>query len=156
MMLIYVIVAAAIPPLFYAPTPGMLAVFAFLFGIGLGGDYMIIPLMAAEMYGVAVMGRVMGVVLTADSVAESLVPMLVAGLRDRTGSYTGGFAAGRAGRGRRAGRQPPPLASQDSRPSARAQRLAPNAERPPWLYHFPPKGTPGPLPFPIHRIPLGA
>ena len=42
-----------------------------LFGIGLGGDYMIIPLMAADMYGLAVMGRVMGVVLTADSVAEA-------------------------------------------------------------------------------------
>ena len=64
---------------------------AFLFGIGLGGDYMIIPLMAAEMYGVAIMGRVMGVVLTADSVSEALVPMIVAGLRDQTGSYTTGF-----------------------------------------------------------------
>ena len=64
---------------------------ALLFGIGLGGDYMIIPLMAADLYGLAVMGRVMGVVLTADSVAESLVPMLVATIRDRTGSYEGGF-----------------------------------------------------------------
>ena len=92
MILIYVIVAAAIPPLFYAPTPAMLKVCAFLFGIGLGGDYMIIPLMAAELYGVAIMGSVMGVVLTADSVAESLVPMLVAALRDSTGSYAPGFA----------------------------------------------------------------
>jgi nitrate/nitrite transporter NarK len=64
---------------------------AFIFGIGLGGDYMIIPLMAAELYGVAIMGRVMGVALTADSVSEALVPMIVAGLRDQTGSYTGGF-----------------------------------------------------------------
>ena len=31
---------------------------------------MIIPLMAAELYGVAILGRVMGIVLTADSVAE--------------------------------------------------------------------------------------
>jgi MFS family permease len=92
MVLIYAIVAAAIPPLFYAPTPGMLAVCAFIFGIGLGGDYMIIPLMAAEMYGVAILGRVMGVVLTADSVSEALTPMVVAGLRDRTGSYVSGFA----------------------------------------------------------------
>ena len=92
MLLIYLIVAAAIPPLFYAPTPGVLAVCAFVFGIGLGGDYMIIPLMAAEMYGVAIMGRVMGVVLTADSVSESVVPMIVAAIRDRTGSYTGGFS----------------------------------------------------------------
>ena len=64
---------------------------AFLFGIGLGGDYMIIPLMAAELYGVAILGRVMGIVLTADSVAEALVPMLVASMRDSTGSYTSGF-----------------------------------------------------------------
>jgi MFS family permease len=91
MLLIYAIVAASIPPLFYAPTSSMLAVCAFAFGIGLGGDYMIIPLMAAELYGLSIMGRVMGVVLTADSVAEALVPMIVAGLRDRTGSYTTGF-----------------------------------------------------------------
>jgi MFS family permease len=91
MLLIYFIVAISIPPLFYAPSPATLSAAAFLFGIGLGGDYMIIPLMAAEMYGLAVMGRVMGVVLTADSVAESLVPMLVAGIRDRSGSYESGF-----------------------------------------------------------------
>jgi sugar phosphate permease len=91
MILIYVIVAAAIPPLFYSPTPAALKVCAFAFGIGLGGDYMIIPLMAAELYGVAILGRVLGIVLTADSVAESLVPMLVAGLRDSTGSYGPGF-----------------------------------------------------------------
>ena len=54
-------------------------------------DYMIIPLMAAEMYGVAIMGRVMGLVLTADGVAEAVAPMIVASIRDRTGSYGGGF-----------------------------------------------------------------
>jgi MFS family permease len=91
MLLIYFIVAVAIPPLYYAPTTGTLSMAALAFGIGLGGDYMIIPLMAAEMYGLAVMGRVMGVVLTADSVAEALVPMLVASLRDRLGTYEGGF-----------------------------------------------------------------
>jgi MFS family permease len=91
MLLIYVIVAASIPPLFFASTPAALGVCAFVFGIGLGGDYMIIPLMAAELYGLAIMGRVMGVVLTADSVAEAMVPMGVAMLRDQTGSYTSGF-----------------------------------------------------------------
>ncbi|HXG57142.1 MAG TPA: MFS transporter [Vicinamibacterales bacterium] len=92
MLLVYVIVAAAIPPLFYAPTAPVLMACAFVFGIGLGGDYMIIPLMAADLYGVAIMGRVMGVVLTADGVAEAVVPMVVAGLRDTTGSYASGFA----------------------------------------------------------------
>jgi MFS family permease len=92
MLLIFSIVAASIPPLFLARTPGALSVSAFAFGVGLGGDYMIIPLMAAELYGVRIMGRVMGIVLTADSVAEAMVPMLVASLRDRSGSYSGGFA----------------------------------------------------------------
>jgi sugar phosphate permease len=91
MILVYVIVALSIPLLVYAPTPATTKLCAFLFGIGLGGDYMIIPLMAADMYGVAVLGRVMGVVLTADSVSESLVPMLVAGMRDASGSYQNGF-----------------------------------------------------------------
>jgi sugar phosphate permease len=91
MLLIYTIVAISIPMLVYSPTPATLKVCAFVFGIGLGGDYMIIPLMAAELYGVAVLGRVMGIVLTADSVSESLVPMLVASMRDRAGSYTSGF-----------------------------------------------------------------
>jgi sugar phosphate permease len=91
MFLIYVIVALSIPMLVYAPTTTTLKICAFLFGVGLGGDYMIIPLMAAELYGVAILGRVMGIVLTADSVSESLVPMLVASMRDTTGSYTSGF-----------------------------------------------------------------
>ena len=91
MLLIYVIVAVSIPMLVYAPTPTTVKICAVLFGIGLGGDYMIIPLMAADMYGVAVLGRVMGVVLTADSVSEAVVPMVVAGMRDSSGTYANGF-----------------------------------------------------------------
>ena len=92
MLLIYLIVARRDSDCSSTrPRPRTLKVCAFLFGIGLGGDYMIIPLMAAELYGVAILGRVMGIVLTADSVAESLVPMFVASMRDATGSYASGF-----------------------------------------------------------------
>lgn len=91
MILIYLLVAAGIPLLFFANIPGVVYLFAIIFGIGLGGDYMIIPLMAAELFGVRVMGRLMGVVLTADGVAEAVVPMLVGNLRDRTTSYAVGF-----------------------------------------------------------------
>jgi len=93
MLLIYSIVASAIPLLFFASEPGALYLFAVVFGIGLGGDYMIIPLMAADLFGVAVLGRIMGVILTADGVAEAAAPMLVAAIRDRTQSYSPGFAA---------------------------------------------------------------
>ncbi len=92
MLLVYTIVAVSIPLVYLAPAGGALTVAAFLFGIGLGGDYMIIPLMAAELFGLARMGRVMGIVLTADGVAEAVVPMGVAGIRDGAGSYGPGFA----------------------------------------------------------------
>ena len=92
MLLVYLIVAGAIPLLAVAPTTVALKIAGFLFGVGLGGDYMIIPLMAADLFGLKVMGRLMGIVLTADGVAEALVPMAVATIRDQTGSYTMGFA----------------------------------------------------------------
>jgi MFS family permease len=91
MILIYAIVAATIPLLAFAPSEPVLLLGALLFGIGLGGDYMIIPLMAAELFGLRVMGRLMGTILTADGVAEAVVPMMVATLRDQTGSYSAGF-----------------------------------------------------------------
>jgi sugar phosphate permease len=91
MLLIYAIVAISIPCLALAPSRGFLHVAAFVFGIGLGGDYMIIPLMAAELFGLRVLGRLMGIVLTADSVAEAAVPMTVAAMRDQSGSYGIGF-----------------------------------------------------------------
>ncbi|MCM3874096.1 MAG: MFS transporter [Pyrinomonadaceae bacterium] len=91
MLLIYLIVGCSIPLLFLASNRPFLYLFAVLFGIGLGGDYMIIPLMAAELFGVRVLGRLMGVVLTADGVAEALAPVIVAKTRDSTGSYAMGF-----------------------------------------------------------------
>ena len=93
MILIYILVAGSLPLLYFAHVPGVIYVFAFFFGVGLGGDYMIIPLMAAELFGVRVLGRIMGIVLTADGFGEALAPLLVGWLRDRGGSYTNGFTA---------------------------------------------------------------
>jgi len=69
----------------------VLYAFAIVFDIGPGGDFVIIPLMAAEIFGVRVPGRLMGNILTADGVAEALLPLIVAAIRDRTATYTGGF-----------------------------------------------------------------
>jgi MFS family permease len=91
MILIYLLIAFSIPLLFMADRPAAMYAFAVLFGLGLGGEYMIIPLMAAELFGVRVLGRLLGVILTADGVAEAMSPMLIGYLRDRTGSYDLGF-----------------------------------------------------------------
>ena len=91
MLVIYLLVASSIPLLFVAQTPGAVYLFAVVFGLGLGGEYMIIPLMAAELFGARVLGRALGIVLTADGVAEAAAPYLVGRMRDASGSYVGGF-----------------------------------------------------------------
>ncbi len=93
MMLIYLIVALAIFSLFLPPFAGRVYVFAIIFGIGLGGDYMIIPLMAGDLFGVRALGRTMGIILVADGLAESFFPVLVGYLyNNETKSYALGFA----------------------------------------------------------------
>ena len=92
MLLIYLLVAASIPILLYASTPGAVTLFAIVFGIGLGGEYMVIPLMAAELFGTRVLGRAMGIILAADGVAEATAPVLVGRLHDLSGNYVSGFS----------------------------------------------------------------
>lgn len=91
MILIYMIVALAIPLLLMPEFPGRIYIFAVIFGIGLGGDYMIIPLMAGDLFGVRALGRTMGIILVADGIAEASFPMLVGAFYDASKSYTTGF-----------------------------------------------------------------
>lgn len=92
MLLIYFIVAAAIPLLLVPDFTGRIYIFAVIFGIGLGGDYMIIPLMAGDLFGIKALGRTMGIILVADGVAEALFPVLLGILyNEETQSYALGF-----------------------------------------------------------------
>jgi MFS family permease len=87
MLLTYLLVAAGIPLLFLGTSHLVLYISAAIFGIGLGGDYMIIPLITAEIFGVEILGRLLGVILTAGGIAEAAAPWLIGHLRDATGSY---------------------------------------------------------------------
>jgi sugar phosphate permease len=91
MLLIYLLVASSIPLLLLGSSQTPIYLFAVVFGVALGGEYLIIPLMAGELFGVTVLGRVLGIVLTADGVAEATAPMLVGYLRDTSGGYSAGF-----------------------------------------------------------------
>ena len=91
MILIYLLVGGSIPLLLIPDFQGRLTIFAVIFGLGLGGDYMIIPLIAGDLFGVRTLGRVMGIVLVADGIAEAGMPMLVGGLFDKHGTYMNGF-----------------------------------------------------------------
>ena len=92
MILIYMMVAGAIPLLMVPDFAGRIYLFAVIFGIGLGGDYMIIPLMAGDLFGVKALGRTMGIILVADGIAESVFPMMVGAIYDNAGnSYMPAF-----------------------------------------------------------------
>ena len=93
MILIYLTVATAIPLLMVPDFPGRIYLFAVIFGIGLGGDYMIIPLMAGDLFGIKALGRTMGIILVADGIAESVFPMMVGAIYEDSGkSYMPAFA----------------------------------------------------------------
>ncbi|HZR29495.1 MAG TPA: MFS transporter [Terriglobales bacterium] len=93
MILIYTLVAAGIALLFLSPTRMTMYLFAAVFGIGLGGDYMIVPLVAADIFGLKVLGRLMAFVLMANGVAEAAAPWFIGHMRDVTGNYSSGFMA---------------------------------------------------------------
>jgi len=85
----YVLVAVTIPLLFLVTPsePSYVYVFAILFGFGMGADYMLIPLMAAEHFGVNSLARAMAIILPTDTIGQTWFPFLVSDLHDRFGGY---------------------------------------------------------------------
>jgi MFS family permease len=84
MLVTYLIVAIAIPSLFLV-TPeqtGFVYVFALVFGFAMGADYMLIPLMAADQFGLATLPRAMSAILPTDTISQFWFPNFVARLRD--------------------------------------------------------------------------
>jgi MFS family permease len=85
----YFLVAATIPLLLLVRPEQVefLYFFAILFGFGMGADYMLIPLMAAEQFGVNTLARAMAIILPADTIGQTWFPYFVALLRRRFGDY---------------------------------------------------------------------
>jgi MFS family permease len=81
---------AATIPLLLAVRPSneiFLYAFAVLFGFGMGADYMLIPLMAAEEFGVNSLARAMAIILPVNTIGQTWFPYFVALLRDKLGNY---------------------------------------------------------------------
>jgi len=89
MLATYALVAGTIPLLLLVK-PGdelMIYLFSILFGFGMGADYMLIPLMAAEAFGVNSLARAMSIILPADTLGQTWFPFLISKLRVWFGSY---------------------------------------------------------------------
>jgi len=89
MAVTYLLVALTIPLLLLVRPEQTyyLYVFAILFGFGMGADYMLIPLMAAEQFGVNTLARAMAIILPTDTIGQTWFPYLVARLRLHYGDY---------------------------------------------------------------------
>ena len=87
MFIAFCAVAAAVPVLFAPGLDKLVYVFAFVFGFGMGADYMLIPLVTAECFGVRSLGKIMGLVITTDSLGQALAPVLVGRLYDLHRNY---------------------------------------------------------------------
>jgi MFS family permease len=91
MLLVYLLVTASMLILVAGVPGASIYLYVLCFGLGLGGEYMIIPLMAGRLFGTAVLGRVMGIILAADGIGEAVFPWVVGKLYDSTKSYVPGF-----------------------------------------------------------------
>jgi MFS family permease len=91
MLASYLFVGLPLPLLLVISHSGAPELFAMVFGFGLGADYMLIPLMAAQLFGANSLGRVMGIILPIDSIGQTGFPFLLGLLRDYAGSYTWGI-----------------------------------------------------------------
>ena len=89
MLVTYMVVAAAIPLLFLVTPaqPDFVYVFAVVFGFAMGADYMLIPLMAADQFGLASLGKAMSAILPTDTIGQFWFPKLITELRTLWGGY---------------------------------------------------------------------
>lgn len=87
MALFYLVMALCIPLLFLARRPAALWGFAVAFGFAMGADYMLIPLVTAECFGVSALGKLLALIIMGYSVGQWAGPVLAGRIFDATRSY---------------------------------------------------------------------
>ena len=83
----FMMTAAVVPALLVLHPPHIPYAFAVAFGVAMGADYMLIPLMVAEEFGLSTLARAMSLLLPINTVAQTWFPYAVAVIREHSGSY---------------------------------------------------------------------
>ena len=87
MAFFYLLIGCSIPILFLANRPLAAWVFAVIFGFAVGADYMLIPLVTAERFGMASLGKLLAVLIMGYSVGQWIAPWLTGRLFDVYHNY---------------------------------------------------------------------
>jgi MFS family permease len=87
MAFFYLIIGSAIPLLLLAGRPVAAWSFVVVFGFAMGADYMLIPLVAAESFGVASLGKLLALIIMGYSVGQWVAPWIAGLLFDRYHNY---------------------------------------------------------------------
>jgi MFS family permease len=87
MALFYLLLALAIPLLFLARQPAALWAFALIFGFAMGADYLLIPIVTAECFGLGALGKLLSLIIMADSLGQFFGPVLAGRIFEATHSY---------------------------------------------------------------------
>jgi len=87
MALFYLMLALVIPLLFVRHHNGTIFAFAVLFGFAMGADYMLIPLVAADRFGLKALGKLLALIIMADSLGQTFGPVMAGRIFDTRHSY---------------------------------------------------------------------
>ena len=87
MALFYFVIGASIFLLAYPKSPVVLVSFAVVFGFAMGADYMLIPLVTAECFGTAALGKLLALIIMGYSIGQWAAPWFVGKMFDGRHSY---------------------------------------------------------------------
>lgn len=87
MALFYFVLALATPLLFAAPRPAPVWGFALLYGFAMGADYMLIPLVTADCFGLSALGKLLSLIITGYSLGQWFAPWLAGRIFDTRHRY---------------------------------------------------------------------
>ncbi|UCE87565.1 MAG: MFS transporter [Deltaproteobacteria bacterium] len=71
--------------------PAALPAFVVLFGMGLGGAAVLVPLLVGECFGLEAFGRILGLIMISATLGAAVGPVLTGRIFDVTGSYQSAF-----------------------------------------------------------------
>jgi MFS family permease len=87
MALFYLVLGVSIPLLYFARQPIAAFAFATTFGFSMGADYMLIPLVAADRFGLASLGKLLALIIMGYTIGQWIAPWMAGKIYDTYHSY---------------------------------------------------------------------